>query len=56
MNPHSLFVDGNVRGLRVNPASGVVIVQSIARLLHGDVGMSAENAVGLVEAGVKQRS
>src|SRR5580704_9201841 len=56
MNPHSLFVDSDVGWLGINPSAGVVIVKSIALLLHGDVGVSAENSVGLIQPCMKQCS
>jgi hypothetical protein len=53
MNSHSLFVDGDKRRLGINPAAGIVVVQSIPLLLHGDMGVSAEDAVGPVQTRVK---
>jgi len=56
MDLHSFFADGDVGRTFVNPTAGVVVIDSLFIPMHGDMGVSAENALGLVAAGECERS
>src|SRR5213593_4491686 len=52
----AFFADGNVFRMIVNPAAGVVVIDSVFVAVQGSMGMSAENARGLMMACVSQGS
>src|SRR3981081_1392039 len=44
MDLDSLFTNGDIGRMRVNPASAIVIVDPVLTLMHGGMGVAAENA------------
>ena len=52
MDLNSLFANGDVGRMRVNPASAIEIVGSVLVLMHGGVGVAAKNARSLVMTGM----
>jgi hypothetical protein len=56
MDLHSLFVNREIRHAGIDPAAGIVVVDSVIFDLDGLVGMAAENAVGFVLACILQSS
>jgi hypothetical protein len=54
MDLHSLFVNGEVGHAGIDPAAGIVVVNSVRFDVDGLVGVAAENAVGIVLARVLQ--
>src|SRR6266404_1967025 len=47
MDLDAFFADGNVFRMVVNPAAGVVVIDSVFVAVQGGMSMSAENARGL---------
>src|SRR5260370_42201250 len=58
MDLHSLFANGDIGRLRVNPGSAIEIIDSVFRvmLVHGGMGVAAENARRLMVTGMRQRA
>src|SRR6266850_6636708 len=56
MNLDTLFADGDVFRVVINPTAGVVVVDSIFVAVQGGMGVSAENARGLMMARMSQGS
>jgi hypothetical protein len=54
MDLNSLFANGDIGGMRVNPASTIEIVGSVLMLVHGGMGVAAENARRVMVAGMSQ--
>src|ERR1035437_9086155 len=54
MDMDSLFTNGDIGRMRVNPASAIEIVDSVLVLVHGGVGVAAENARRPVATGMGQ--
>src|SRR5216684_2585403 len=55
-NLDTFFADGYVFRAVVNPAAGVIVVDSILVAVQGGMGVSAENARGLMMARMSQGS
>ncbi len=56
MDPDALISDSNERRPWVYPAPGVEVADAIAGSLHGNVSVSAEDAVDFVVPGVGERA
>src|SRR5260370_25282840 len=58
MDLHSLFANGDIGRLRVNPGSAIEIIYSAFRvmLVHGGMGVAAENARRMRVTGMRQRA
>jgi hypothetical protein len=54
MDLNSLFANGDIGRMRVNPASTIEIVGSVLMLVHGGMGVAAENARRVMVAGMSQ--
>src|ERR1700692_2207825 len=52
MNPDSLFIDGNIGGMGINPATAIEIVDSVLVPMHGGMGVTAEDARSLMASGI----
>jgi len=52
MDLNSLFTNGDIGRMRVNPASAIEIVDSVLMLMHGGMGVAAENARRVMVAGM----
>jgi len=56
MDLHSLFIDSDEGGRSLDPASGIEVLDAVLRPLHRQVGVTAENPLRVVGAGVGQRA
>jgi hypothetical protein len=54
MDLNSLFTNGDIGRMRVNPGSAIEIVDSVLVLVHGGMGVAAENARCVMVAGMSQ--
>ena len=54
MDLDSLFTNGDIGRMRVNPTSAIEIVDSVLVLMHGGMGMAAENPRRLMVTGMGQ--
>src|SRR5208282_4791692 len=54
MDLNSLFANGDIGRMRVNPASAIEIVDSVLMLVHGGMGVAAENARRMMVASMGQ--
>src|ERR1700686_4027184 len=53
---HSVLTDSDVGGTRVNPGSTIVIVDTVLTLMHGGMGVAAENTGCRVMTGMGERA
>jgi len=54
MDLHSLFIESDVSGGSLNPASGVEILDPVFRALHREVCVPAEDTLRMVRPSVGQ--
>src|SRR5437868_9288805 len=56
MDLHSVLTDSDIGRTCVNPSSTIVIVDLVFTLMHGDMGVAAENAGCRMMAGMGERA
>src|SRR6202163_3801439 len=56
MDLDSLLTNGDIGRTRVNPGSTIVIVDTVLTLMHGGMGVAAENAGCRVMTGMGERA
>src|SRR5208282_4085753 len=56
MDPDSLFTDGDIGRMLVDPGSAVEIIDSVFVLVQGGMSVAAENPCRLMVAGMSQRA
>src|SRR5260370_35851790 len=56
MDLDSLFANGDIGGTRVNPGSAIVIVDPVLALMHGRMGVAAENTFCRAMTGMGKRA
>src|ERR1700682_4595308 len=56
MDLHSVLTNSDIGGTRVNPGSAIVIVDPVLTLMHGGMGVAAENSGCRVMTGMGERA